>query len=177
MAELISRAQGAGGIDPVEIEMLRSPRSIERELAHIVSLLTPECQSNGVELRCDVDPRAAQLEAGILAPVLMNGLRNAIESCCRPGLATRRVAVSIHLRTPRSLRLLIEDTGIGLPQSVIVGASPKGDGHGIGLALCRSLVDQSGGQLELSNVPYGGGAVLSVTVDPLALAHRGADAA
>lgn len=177
MAELLQRARGETGLAQLDVDTLRSSRTIEQEVMHVVSLLTPQCQAAGVELFYTIDPRAAELPAGVLAPVILNGLRNAIEACSSLGLSTRRVVMSIHLRSAAALQMLIEDTGIGLPASLVIGASPTADGHGVGLALCRSLIDQCGGVLELANVPYGGGAVLSVTVDPAALAVVGANAA
>ncbi len=174
MAELLARAQAGGQLD---MSTLQSNRTLEQELDHVLSLFAPQCAQHGVELLHELDPRAAALSAGILAPIMSNGLRNAIESCSQPGLSTRRVSISVALRSRGCLQLLIEDSGAGLPQPLVFGTTTKPDGHGLGLSLCRALVDQCGGILELANVPYGGGAVLSVRLDPLHAVQQGADAA
>jgi len=174
MAELLQRALSTSDTDPA---IWASRHGLAEEIDNLFSLLTPQCRQHGIELRQHLDPAAADLPAGLLAPVLLNGLRNAVESCSGPGLASRRVTVSVTLEAANELLMLIEDTGRGLPDALVIGETSKTHGHGIGLALSRALISRCGGRIELTNVPYGGGAVLSVRVDPTRLTRTETDAA
>lgn len=169
MAELIRRGLMT---EHEPQDLFHSGRTIERELEHVATLVAPQCMQHRVELVREVDTRIASVPAGILAPVMLNGIRNAVESCSQPGLSCRRVMVSVTLQHARVLELLIEDTGVGLSPGTpgtIIGKTTKEDGHGLGLSLCRSLIRRAGGRLELTNVPYGRGAVLAVMIDPAKL--------
>ncbi len=165
-------------------ELLRSDRTLGDQVARLRALLLPLAEQNGIDLDLTVDGAAAALPAGLLAPVLANGVRNAIEAC---GTVTRgggRVEGAVTLEGDR-LVILITDNGPGLscaglarpglaptglaptgpsPPGATGAAATAGRGHGIGLAVCRDIVDALGGTLELMNVPFGAGAVLRVII-------------
>jgi two-component system nitrogen regulation sensor histidine kinase NtrY len=92
---------------------------------------------------------------------MINLLKNAAES----GSPPEAVAVSVH---PRAQGFVIEvaDRGSGLSEQVLRDAllpffSTKPSGTGLGLTLCREIVEAHGGRLTLANRP-GGGAVVSI---------------
>jgi two-component system, NtrC family, nitrogen regulation sensor histidine kinase NtrY len=105
--------------------------------------------------------REATFDVGQLEQVMINLLKNAAES----GSAPEAVAVSVH---PRAQGFVIEvaDRGSGLSEQVLRDAllpffSTKPSGTGLGLTLCREIVEAHGGRLTLANRP-GGGAVVSI---------------
>jgi two-component system, NtrC family, nitrogen regulation sensor histidine kinase NtrY len=105
--------------------------------------------------------RAASFDVGQLEQVMINLLKNAAES----GSAPEAVTVSVH---PRAQGFVIEvaDRGSGLSEQVLRDAllpffSTKPSGTGLGLTLCREIVEAHGGRLALANRP-GGGAVVSI---------------
>jgi two-component system sensor histidine kinase KdpD len=91
-----------------------------------------------------------------LYSVILNGLRNAVqamEDVCRPG-----ATVCVHAGARRDadgrpwIELTIDDEGPGVPDGFDASSTgPRADGHGIGLGLCRRIVADMGGQLELAN--------------------------
>ncbi len=105
--------------------------------------------------------REATFDVGQLEQVMINLLKNAAES----GSPPEAVTVSVH---PRAQGFVIEvaDRGTGLSEQVLRDAllpffSTKPSGTGLGLTLCREIVEAHGGRLTLANRP-GGGAVVSM---------------
>ena len=105
--------------------------------------------------------REASFDVGQLEQVMINVLKNAAES----GSAPEAVTVSVH---PRAQGFVIEvaDRGTGLSEQVLRDAllpffSTKPSGTGLGLTLCREIIEAHGGRLTLANRP-GGGATVSI---------------
>jgi nitrogen fixation/metabolism regulation signal transduction histidine kinase len=105
--------------------------------------------------------RAGNFDIGQLGQVMINLLKNAAES----GSPPQDISVGLH---PRAEGFLIEvaDRGAGFSEQVLRDAllpffSTKPSGTGLGLTLCREIVEAHGGRLTLANRP-GGGAVVSI---------------
>ena len=105
--------------------------------------------------------REATFDVGQLEQVMINLLKNAAES----GSAPEAITVSVH---PRAQGFVIEvaDRGTGLSEQVLRDAllpffSTKPSGTGLGLTLCREIIEAHGGRLTLANRPAGG-AVVSI---------------
>jgi nitrogen fixation/metabolism regulation signal transduction histidine kinase len=103
----------------------------------------------------------ATFDVGQLEQVMINLLKNAAES----GSPPEAVTVGVH---PRAQGFLIEvaDRGTGLSEQVLRDAllpffSTKPSGTGLGLTLCREIIEAHGGRLTLANRP-GGGAIVSI---------------
>jgi nitrogen fixation/metabolism regulation signal transduction histidine kinase len=100
-------------------------------------------------------------DARQLEQVMINLLKNAAESGSPPDEIT--VAVQ---RAAAGFRIEVADRGTGLSESTLRDAllpfySTKPTGSGLGLTLCREIVEAHGGRLSLANRP-GGGALVSV---------------
>lgn len=91
--------------------------------------------------------------------VLINVLANAIKHGRRGGC----VAVAVQLESPRTVTVLVDDDGPGIPtperERVFAlgerGGTPA-DGSGIGLALVRMILERGGGRVEVRDSPLGG---------------------
>jgi signal transduction histidine kinase len=139
--------------------------SLAEAVRQAIETVTPLADAARVGLSVDVASAAADLPAGPLGTMLINGLRNAIEACAEPGVRLRRVELTALLtHNGRELSVLICDTAGGLADADDDETEKKAGGHGIGLGVCRDLARGLGGQCELSDLPYGAGAVLQITV-------------
>jgi signal transduction histidine kinase len=103
-------------------------------------------------LSCD----HAQLEQA-----LINLLKNAAESGADPGSIELAVASA-----PRGFTIEVRDRGPGfsgaaLEHALVPFYSTKAAGTGLGLTLCREIVEAHGGRLRLAN-REGGGAVVTL---------------
>jgi two-component system nitrogen regulation sensor histidine kinase NtrY len=105
--------------------------------------------------------REASFDVGQLEQVMINLLKNAAES----GSPPEAVTVSVHTRA-QGLLIEVADRGTGLSEQVLRDAllpffSTKPSGTGLGLTLCREIIEAHGGRLTLANRP-GGGALVSI---------------
>ena len=106
-----------------------------------------------------LDARA--LDADQIEQVLINLIKNAVES----GSPEDEVTLGVSERYG-GVSLEVSDRGSGLTPEVLRDAllpfySTKPKGTGLGLTLCREIVDAHGGRLSIAN-REGGGAVVTV---------------
>lgn len=162
MGELVRTASGTkgprfgfGGFGP-------GP-SVAEAASHAVDVVRPRAAELGVTIGLEISPGAATSPAGPLYSVLLNGLRNAIESIEQAlGGQPGEGAISMRLRDEAVdggtvVVIEINDDGLGPPADDAgrvfePGFSTRGEagaGRGIGLALSKQIVDELGGSIEL----------------------------
>ncbi|MBE3070324.1 MAG: PAS domain-containing protein, partial [Planctomycetes bacterium] len=158
--ELLDFSRSASG----EVE----PMPIREVLGEAVRNMEPVAQKAGVavEIACGADLPA--LRSGSLYQVVLNLVKNAIEATPEGG----RVRVSGGCAGD-TLVIEVADTGPGIPEGILarlfepfVSLKALGKGTGLGLVICRDLVQKQGGTIVAANRPEGG-AVFTVTI-PLA---------
>jgi signal transduction histidine kinase len=115
------------------------------------------------ELAADLPPLSASLQA--LQQVVLNLTTNALQAMPGGGTLLCRTR---RLDGPPRLELCIADTGPGvaaqeLPHLFEPFHTTRAAGAGLGLALCREIVQQHGGRIELDR-QEGWGAVFRVTL-------------
>jgi signal transduction histidine kinase len=96
-----------------------------------------------------------------LQQVLLNLIVNGVEAMNGVTERTRELSVSSTLADPSGVLVAIKDTGPGLDSAVAERMfqpffTTKPDGLGMGLAICRSIVEAHGGRLWVSpRAPHG----------------------
>ena len=132
-------------------------------VAEVLRLANPEARQNGVELSwAPAPPGLPRVFADSIQvqQVLLNLVRNAVESISSADAAERRVTLSARPAGDGMVEIEVHDTGPGiLGESLETVFQPfyttKADGIGIGLALSRSIIDAHGGRLWASDSPSG----------------------
>jgi signal transduction histidine kinase len=123
-----------------------------------VRLLRNETARVGVKVHFDIaaDPPLVWARAGQLSQVMINLIQNAIDAM--DGLSDRTKTLRIATRRvgSESVCVSIEDTGCGIDPAKLdavfdVFVSSKQSGMGLGLALCRMIIDQHGGEISVSS--------------------------
>jgi two-component system sensor kinase FixL len=92
--------------------------------------------------------------------VLINLMRNAIEAISDSGSVRGTVHIGANVFDDEFVEVRVVDSGPGFPPALLENAflplsSHKAEGLGIGLPLCRSIVEAHGGQLWLDDNPKG----------------------
>lgn len=113
-------------------------------------LVAAEARAAGVTIvsRLDDLPQVTANRLQI-AQVLVNLLRNAIEAVAETGEGARRVTLDAW-RTGGQVQISVTDTGPGVDPEVALFtefATTKPGGMGLGLSICRAIVQANGGRL------------------------------
>ena len=136
-----------------------------QDLAAIIGdagvLMVPLAQRQGVEIDFKLEPRAQWVSADAvqIQQVLINLLRNAIEAI--GDAAERRIRVSTAALSSERVQVIVEDSGSGLDAGAAQTLfkafnSSKEQGLGVGLSICRTIVEAHGGSIEAGQGPSGG---------------------
>jgi two-component system sensor histidine kinase DctS len=141
-----------------------------------VALLRRELERRGIALQLALDPRlpAIVADAVLVEQVVINLVRNASDALVERGDADgtsnqRRIDVRGSVSADaRFVRLDVSDNGPGLQGRRIETLcapfySTKAEGMGMGLAICRSIVEAHHGVLDAAEAP-GGGACFSISL-------------
>jgi len=96
--------------------------------------------------------------------VLINLINNAFDALA--GLNDRQPEITLSTRQLNDAHIMISviDNGPGLPETILnrpfeAFSSTKANGLGLGLSICRRIVEAHGGRFSMRNVPDGGAAI------------------
>ena len=161
-----------------EFVRTREPRreviDLRDVIAQVLTLLELPAQENGVRIDLDLPPElpAAAGDRVMIEQVVLNLVKNAIEAM-REVPSTRRV-LRIAARTDLDgcLELSVEDRGPGISadaqeQLYSPFFTTKPDGMGMGLNICRSIMEYHQGRLFFIN-NEAGGSTFCITLPPAA---------
>jgi len=124
---------------------------------------------SGEVLRCNTRI-ALELDAGLppvladvvqIQQVMVNLVRNSIEAIEAEGAERREVVISTASVEPGRAMVAVADTGPGIPEDRRERIfepffTTKSAGMGIGLPICRRIIEDHGGDIALSPNPGGG---------------------
>lgn len=110
-----------------------------------------DARSKNIMLAQNIDPEAniAYCDPVLLQQVLFNLLRNSIEALAGTG---GTIAIRTFSWSANELVVEISDTGVGFDEDFaselfVVFKGSKSDGMGVGLSICRTIVEKSGGKI------------------------------
>ncbi|SOY70603.1 trifunctional serine/threonine-protein kinase/ATP-binding protein/sensor histidine kinase [Cupriavidus taiwanensis] len=156
-------------------DIIRALRALARQAPAVLAPLHPdEVLREVLEMaRLDIDAHevrvVARLAAGAavveadrvqLQQVVLNLITNALDAMAQTPPAQRELIVTSY-REQDSIVVSVQDQGAGIPDDVLGQVfepffTTKADGMGMGLAICRSIIEAHGGRLEVRNRRSGG---------------------
>lgn len=151
-----------------QIAELTAPHSPEPGLLDLNGLVRQTCGFVGYDERLRGVDVALDLDAGLpaihavadhLTQVLLNLLINAADALV--GVDARKPVIRVATRAAESeVIMTVGDNGHGMDAAVLAQAfeeffttKPPNKGRGLGLFLCKALLEGSGGRIELQSTP------------------------
>jgi len=138
-------------------------QDINELIREVLTLVRSEVENHRVVIYPELSDDLPQIPANRvqLRQVIVNLLMNAVDAMDAGTDSARAVRIKTEIYDPNYLRIAVEDTGTGIdPKNIdrIFGAffSTKPNGMGMGLSICRSIIEAHGGRLwATTNVPRG----------------------
>jgi PAS domain S-box-containing protein len=139
------------------IQLKQDLASAEELLENAASAFRPQAEANQIELQIEAEGDGpVWVDAGRIDQLLVNLLSNAVKFTPQGGRVTVRSHVS-----RRAWLLDVKDTGMGIPRTeqgrlfhrFYRGSNAQGKiaGTGLGLMICRSIVELHGGAISLKS--------------------------
>ncbi|MGA7863999.1 MAG: ATP-binding protein, partial [Stellaceae bacterium] len=136
---------------------------INDTIREVVALTGSELHRNGTSLQTQLADRLPLVRGDRieLQQVMLNLVLNAIEAMSRSHEGSRELLISTEQDGANGVRIAVRDWGPGLkPESLdrLFDAfyTTKPDGMGMGLSICRSIIEAHGGRVWASpNIPQG----------------------
>ncbi|TWI66178.1 PAS domain S-box-containing protein [Pseudoduganella lurida] len=173
--DIVEQAQRASAIVRRVRAMINPQRAdhenfaIDGVITHAQALLRPELDRHGVTLRLALPDATVQVRGDkvLLEQVLVNLIHNALHAMQDQPRHRRTIDLGGE-RDAHGIRIAVGDQGPGIPADQLDQVfapffTTKPDGLGLGLNICRTIIEAHGGAMAVANRPDGG-AVFSFTL-------------
>ena len=134
---------------------------INKLVLSVLALVQVDLQKQKIELQTQLDDRISEVLGNQvqLQQVISNLVMNAIESM--GSSQTRVLRIKTELSQSSTVRMSIEDTGTGIKPSDVARVfkpmfTTKARGMGMGLSICRSIIENHDGRIWVSPGANGG---------------------
>jgi PAS domain S-box-containing protein len=165
LLELINEVLDLSKIESGRIDLCVEPVGVFASLSESLRLITPLAQKRGVEITMLRNGEVVSLEDALtqdcfvqadrtrLKQVLLNLLSNAVKYNVDDG----KIVIDCFRKKDDQIRVRIEDTGVGLtldqqsklfqPFVRFENDRPEVEGAGIGLVICKKIIEHMGGEI------------------------------
>lgn len=158
-ADIVSRIREFSKKTPVK----KGDMEINEAILEIMTLARAAISEHGVSLKMQLSDGLPRISGDRiqLQQVILNLTMNAIEAMSEVGERSRDLLIITNKAAPDGVLVAVSDSGPGLPQANperIFNAffTTKSSGLGMGLSICRSIVEAHGGRLWAKpNQPHG----------------------
>ncbi|HMH51859.1 MAG TPA: ATP-binding protein [Candidatus Acidoferrum sp.] len=164
IGELLGRLRGLTSPQPQQVVSIYLRELVEETLGLLRGQL--EQTNIGVQVAYDEDSTVVDGDRGQLKQLLLNVFLNAIEAMPDGG----RLAVTLRPAEgdgEQWMVLRVDDTGAGIPDAFLEKifdpfVTTKEQGSGLGLSICRGIIEAHRGLITAVNNPDGRGATVTI---------------
>jgi signal transduction histidine kinase len=119
----------------------------------IINLINEDYSKAGIKIETDIDSVEITADREMLSQIMLNLLMNSLKFTGKGGT----VKIIIKSRESGTSRLAVIDNGSGIPPDIIPDifkpyVSRKSGGYGMGLAIVKRTVEQSGWSIEVKSI-------------------------
>jgi signal transduction histidine kinase len=169
-SSVVNRVRALARKDPSEHRLI----DLNAVINDVVKLVQREIASQAVSLRLQLAPAlpAVRGDRVQLQQLIINLVINGIQAMAGIAGRPRRLTIRSERDEAGAVRLCVEDSGHGIDPANAnrlfdAFYTTKSGGMGLGLSICRSIVEAHGGRISASN-HGGGGARFAFTLPDLA---------
>jgi two-component system sensor histidine kinase KdpD len=164
MSTLVANLLDMARITSGEIRLNREWQPIDEVIGSALRASEPLLSAHGVATRLAPGLPIVQIDAVLIERVLCNLIENAVKYTASGSMIT----ISVEAEAA-SMRLTVSDNGPGIPpgrEDAIFDKFSRGEresaipGVGLGLAICRAIVEAHGGSIRASRADEGGAAFI-----------------
>jgi signal transduction histidine kinase len=155
------RINGAlGGIRSMvrKFEHDQEPVDVNEIARELLRSMQSELTDHGVAIRTALAAELPPVRGNRqqLHQVILNLIHNAVEAMDAPSDRSRVLEIRTELRGRDALALAVRDSGQGIDPQRLDGifdvfVTTKADGMGLGLAICRTIIERHGGRLTAAS--------------------------
>jgi C4-dicarboxylate-specific signal transduction histidine kinase len=156
LKDIASHAERSGEIIRALRDLIQNDRTgvkpflLQKLLEQTVVIMEPEAKAYGAQIVLRIDKGLfAVANRSQIAQVLVNLIRNSLEASTRDPVNACVVTIKATVKDEK-LDILVEDNGPGIPKHLTPFsqfASTRPGGMGLGLSICKSLVEAKDGSI------------------------------
>ncbi|SRR5579883_974695 len=137
-------------------QLVKTACKINNVIRETVSLIKNELTTSKTKVDFSFDKNLPfiSIDKIQIQQVLLNLIQNAIEAMQENHVKEKRIHIQIKMTSVDTIEITISDTGPGFSKEIIHKAftpffTTKAHGRGMGLAICRSIIEAHGGQFTI----------------------------
>jgi len=146
-----------------DVDQKKKPIDVNQLAVEALDLLREDLKACGIETNVHLTPELPSIVAhnGQLREVILNLVQNAIDAMKTVSDRRRILRIGTDHHGNGAIAISVEDTGLGIEPDNIQRmfdpfVSTKAKGRGLGLAICKSIIERHCGQLSVSSEIDGG---------------------
>ncbi len=139
-------------------QLVKTPCKINNVIRETVSFIKNELNTSKTKVDFNFDKNIPFMfiDKIQMQQVLMNLIQNAIEAMHENHTREKRICIQTKTMNGKTIEVIINDTGPGFSKDIASKAympfvTTKAHGRGMGLAICRSIVEAHGGQFIINS--------------------------
>jgi len=141
----------------------KASHDVNKLIRQVLTLVGSDVEAQHIAVRTELSDELPEIPVDLvqLRQVIVNLIANAVDAMSTVTNRPRLLRVKTEVHEQSNLLVTVEDSGVGIdPQNIARIFDPffttKSNGMGMGLSICRSIIENHGGRLSVSpSQPYG----------------------
>lgn len=137
-------------------QLVKTPCKINNVIKETVTLIKNELTSSKTRIDMDFDKNLPYIfiDKIQIQQVLMNLINNAVEAMVQTHTKEKRIHIETKTVNSKMIDITLHDTGPGFSKEIVNKVfmpffTTKAHGRGMGLAICRSIIEAHGGEFTI----------------------------